>query len=71
MQAHWAYWKETLYIKRTGEHFLHATGGPSSFYGDIDTAGLFTAGERIIPLTELETAEWLYQDGQDPWAAKH
>lgn len=71
MRAHWAYWKETLYIKRTGEHFLHAKGGPSSHYNDRDAAGHLTSGERIIPLSQDQAEEWLTQDGQGPWAAWH
>lgn len=71
MQAHWAYWEEALYMKKTGEFFLYATGGPSSCYRDKNAAGLFTSGEKILPLTDSEAAEWCHQDGQTPWAAWH
>lgn len=42
-------WSETLYRKRTGEYFLHGSGGSESSYAE---------GEAIRPLTWDEAAEW-------------
>lgn len=52
------YFGEDLYRKRTGEFFLHGTGGPMSkysvSYGDNEWGG----GEKIIPLSYEASREW-------------
>lgn len=52
------YCGEDLYRKRTGEFFLHGTGGPMSkysvSYGDNEWGG----GEKIIPLSYEAAREW-------------
>ena len=49
---------EDLYQKRTGEFFLHGSGGPMSkysvSYGDNEWGG----GEKIIPLTYTAAQKW-------------
>ena len=49
---------EDLYHKRTGEFFLHGSGGPMSkysvSYGDNEWGG----GEKIIPLTYTAAQKW-------------
>ena len=49
---------EDVYQKRTGEFFLHGSGGPMSkysvSYGDNEWGG----GERIIPLTYTAAQKW-------------
>lgn len=49
------YWEETLYVKRTGEFFLHRWGG----------LGTTEPGRKIIPLTEEQAKEFCekYADG--------
>lgn len=51
------YCQETLYIKKTGEYFLHGEGGALTQYSE-KTYGGSTSGEDITPLTENEAKEW-------------
>ena len=53
-----AYVSETLYLKRTGEFFLHGVGGASSKYSQRIGNNSYCSGERIIPLSEAEAREW-------------
>lgn len=52
------YYDETLYLKKTGEFFLYATGnGASEYagrYGDLRGPG-----EKIVPLTLDEARAWV------------
>lgn len=49
--------EETLYLKKTGEYFLHGEGGPLSKYAVYH--GNNTSGsERIFPFTYDEAKEW-------------
>ena len=52
-----SYAKETLYLKRTGEYFLHGEGHGNSRYGEWhgNTGGW---GEKIMPFTLDEAKEW-------------
>jgi len=65
--AHWStewlttndfkYCEETLYLKSTGEYFLHGKGGALSAYSEvIDHASV--CGEKIIPLGLEMAMEW-------------
>ena len=47
----WHHVEETLYRKRTGEHFLHGYGGPMSKYARAEGQNSWASGERIMPLT--------------------
>ena len=50
--------REDLYLKKTGEFFLHGAGGPMSKYAQpIENNGR-SGGEEIIPLTYEEAKEW-------------
>ena len=53
-----AHWEETLYIKRTGEYFLHGVGGPSSKYAVTIGQNSWSGGEKIIPLTMDAARQW-------------
>jgi hypothetical protein len=53
------HWKETLYIKKTGEFFLHGIGGPMSKYAHRVSLNEWTGGEKIIPLTREEARKWI------------
>lgn len=52
------YVEETLYRKRTGEHFLHAYGGAASRYARRVDAQNWASGEAILPLTYEAAAQW-------------
>ncbi len=49
---------ETLYRKKTGEFFLHGSGGAMTEYSDFKY-GCWSGGERIVPLTEEQTKVWV------------
>lgn len=51
------YFEESLYLKKTGEFFLHGEGGPASKYArEFD--GSMWGSEKIIPLSLEEAREW-------------
>jgi len=52
------YYEETLYIKKTGEYFLHGHGGPASVYGSFSESGNKIGGDLIIPFTEADAKAW-------------
>lgn len=52
------YIKETLYQKRTGEFFLHGTGGANSKYSIQREYNSWTSGEEIIPLDFKSAKDW-------------
>lgn len=48
---------ENLHRKRTGEYFLHGSGGANTKYAEY-SYGSWKRGEEIIPLSEKEAKEW-------------
>ena len=52
------HWEESLYRKRSGEFFLHGTGGAASKYREQTGQNEWTEGEKIIPLDISEAQEW-------------
>lgn len=50
--------EETLYIKKTGEYFLHGHGGARTKYAKCDECGSSSSGDRIKPMTYEEAREW-------------
>lgn len=48
---------EDLYIKKTGEYFLHGYGGARSEYG-MRRGDYICWGDTIIPMTESEAKQW-------------
>lgn len=61
---HW--FEESLYLKRTGEFFLHGEGGPLSKY--VRSVGNTSYGdEKLVPITRDEAKEWVekYLDAED------
>lgn len=52
------YWTETLYRKRTGEFFLHCSGGAASRYARKLGQGKWESGEEIIPLSLENARNW-------------
>ena len=53
-----AYWREELYVKRTGEYFLYGQGGPMSKYSQTVGENQWTGGHEIRPLTFKEAKKW-------------
>lgn len=53
-----AYWREYLYRKRTGEFFLYGIGGPMSKYSQKIGQNEWSGGQEIQPLTLQEAQEW-------------
>jgi hypothetical protein len=56
--GNFGYTAETLYLKRTGEFFLHGEGGARSKYRECEGVNLFGSGEKIVPLSEQEARAW-------------
>ena len=53
------YCEENLYLKKTGEFFLHGKGGAMSKYCEISADGNERSwGEKIVPLTVDEAKAW-------------
>lgn len=52
------WYKEALYIKKTGEYFLYGKGGPSSPYAKPYGKNGRQGGESITPLTYEEARQW-------------
>ena len=53
-----AWWEETLYVKRTGEYFLLGEGGPATKYATQIDRNNWSGGWRIMPLTIEEAKAW-------------
>lgn len=51
------YFSEALYRKKTGEYFLHGSGGPKSPYASRHGSNIGW-GEKIILLSPDEAAKW-------------
>lgn len=52
------FWEETLYMKRTGEFFLHGEGGAMSRYAVSMGNNSWRGGESIIPVSGEEAMKW-------------
>lgn len=56
-QGDFSYVSETLYVKKTGEYFLHCEGGPLTEYAKyVGRNKCF--GAYIYPYAEKEAKEW-------------
>lgn len=53
------YFKEDLYLKKTGEFFIHGIGNAGSKYSESTGYNSYQGGERLIPLTEDEAKKWV------------
>lgn len=51
------YFSEELYLKKSGEFFLHGEGGALSKYSGRD-GDMMCYGEKIVPLSLEEAAAW-------------
>ena len=49
---------EDLYIKKTGEYFIHGCGGARTRYAKA-CGNCWGGGEAIVPLTINEAKEWV------------
>ena len=54
---------ETLYRTKKGNFFLHGEGGAATTYARHVGNGNRTGSEKIIPLSDDETVEWLESHG--------
>lgn len=52
------YYSESLYRKKTGEFFLHGSGGPMTHYAVSVGQNSWRGGEKIIPLSYKAAQEW-------------
>ena len=52
------YWREELYVKRTGEYFLYGQGGPMSKYSQSIGENQWSGGHEIRPLSLKEAKNW-------------
>lgn len=52
------YWTESLYLKKTGEFFIHGKGGAMSKYARRTGQNEWSGGEEIRPLSLEEAWEW-------------
>ena len=50
--------EETLYRKRTGEFFLHGSGGPMTKYAKSTGQNSWSGGDRIMPLSYEAARHW-------------
>lgn len=61
-----SYTSESLYIKRTGEYFIHGESNASGKYAHL-SYGMYCGGENIIPLTKEEAMEWVERRANDEY----
>ena len=52
------YWSEDLYLKKTGEFFIHGEGGANTIYAQPAEQNWRTGGEKIRPLSLKEAQKW-------------
>lgn len=52
------WYSETLYQKKSGEFFLHGEGNANSRYSRSCGQNEWCGGEKIIPMTYDEAAQW-------------
>ena len=53
-----SHFEETLYRKKTGEFFLHGSGGPMTKYSRSCGQNEWSGGEEIIPLKFEAARKW-------------
>lgn len=58
LYGEFGYLSETLYLKKTGEFFLHGEGGPMTKYATTVGQNNWSGGEAIIPLSYQAAREW-------------
>ena len=52
------YIEEVLYRKRTGEFFLHGSGGARTKYATSVGGNSWAGGEKILPISYEEARQW-------------
>lgn len=58
MPSDLSYWAEELYIKRTGEYFVHGYGGPMTRFARSCGQNEWAGGETIQPLAYDAARAW-------------
>lgn len=61
------WYREELYIKKTGEYFLYGEGNAMSPYTESCGQSSWTGGSAIIPLTEIEAKKWVERKCNDDY----
>ena len=51
--------EESLYVKTSGEYFLHGRGGPNSRYREFTGPNSWTGGERLIRISLNDARGWV------------
>lgn len=59
-----SWWEETLYLKRTGEYFIHGEGGAMTKYAERRGENRWSGGEAITPVS-FETARAWAEENLD------
>lgn len=54
-----SWWRETLYVKRTGEFFLYGEGGPMTKYAVSCGQNQWCGSSKIIPLNTEAAQKWV------------
>ena len=54
------WFRESLYVKKTGEYFLYGEGGPLSVYAEFMDDRSSCSGNKIIPLSEMASFMFSY-----------
>lgn len=52
------YYEEHLYLKKTGEFFIHGEGNGASPYCE-SYGNMWGPGEKLVPLTHNEAKQWV------------
>lgn len=58
----WYYVHEVLYLKKTGEYFIHGEGGACSAYHESNGKSQWGA-EKIVPISESKAQEFVEEYG--------
>lgn len=60
------YTSESLYIKRTGEYFIHGESNANGKYARMEY-GMYCGGEKITPLTKKQAMAWVENYANDDY----
>jgi len=53
-----SHYQEELFLKKSGEFFLHGEGGPATKYKEQAGTNCWSGGEKIIPLGYEDARDW-------------
>lgn len=52
------WYTEELFRTKTSNYFLYGTGGPASPYASCNEIGIYSDGEKIIPMSQEKVIIW-------------